>query len=158
MEGSPEELVELAVGRGLAFLSARDRTVSEMRAQLKKRGFSEDIGGRAIARLADMGYLDDVRFSHRFIEDRRVLDGWGNSRIERRLLELGVSRETIEGLLDRDKDELEVVRAVEVLKRRLSGPADAASDRRRALGLLMRKGYSLETASDAVREHSKMHA
>ena len=44
-------------------------------------------------------YVDDAGFARRFAEDRRNLDGWGNERIERRLVELGVDREHVRAAL-----------------------------------------------------------
>lgn len=150
--------MELAVGRGLAFLSSRDRTVWEVRGQLRKRGFEDRVIDGAVSRLAGMGYLDDRRFAERFVEDRRVLDGWGNSRIQRRLIQLGLDRATVDAVLDSDDPTLELSRAVELLSSRLKAPAEAMADRRRAMGLLMRRGYSLDTAADAVREHARLRA
>lgn len=156
-ESSTDDQVELAIGRGLAYLGRRDRTVGETRLQLKRRGFEDDVIDGAVSRLVDMGYLDDTRFCQRFTEDRRVLDGWGDSRIRHRLHELGVPREAIEAVFaGSSADELE--RAVAVLETRLRRPAEAEADRRRAMGLLVRRGYSPQTASDAIRAHRRSSA
>ena len=149
-----DDQVELAVGRGLAYLGRRDRTVSETRSQLKRRGFDDAVIDGAVSRLLEMDYLNDGRFCQRFTEDRRVLDGWGDSRIRHRLNELGAPREAIDAVFaDSTADELE--RAVAVLETRLRHPAEAEADRRRAMGLLVRRGYSPQTASDAIRAHRR---
>jgi len=107
----------------------------------------------AVAELEDQGYLDDARYVQRFTEDRRSLDGWGTLRIERRLLDLGVSPELIEAALGGRGAEDELQAAVAVLRRRGGGgvsPTDER-ERQRALGMLVRRGYALELAYDAVR-------
>lgn len=107
----------------------------------------------AVAELEDQGYLDDARYVQRFTEDRRSLDGWGTLRIERRLLDLGVSPELIEAALGGRGAEDELQAAVAVLRRRGGGgvsPTDER-ERQRALGMLVRRGYTLELAYDAVR-------
>jgi regulatory protein len=53
-------------------------------------------------------------------------------------------------LADREpEDELDA--AVEILRRRLPGPPSDDRSRERALGLLVRRGYELELAYEAVR-------
>ncbi|HEY8638089.1 MAG TPA: RecX family transcriptional regulator, partial [Solirubrobacteraceae bacterium] len=87
----------------------------------------------------------------RFTEDRRALDGWGTDRIERRLLEVGVDRAEIAAALAQRDAGSELEAAVELLRRRFPAPPADERDRERALGLLVRKGYELELAYDAVR-------
>ena len=48
-----------------------------------------------------------------------------------------------------DHDELSA--AVELLRRRIGRPPETDRERERALGLLVRRGYELELAYDAVR-------
>ncbi len=98
-----------------------------------------------------MGYLDDARYARAFAEDRRALDAWGPERIERRLLELGVDREHVAAAIgDRDA-ETELAAALELLRRRCRTVPANERERDRALGMLVRKGYDLELAYDAVR-------
>jgi regulatory protein len=44
---------------------------------------------------------------------------------------------------------------VAILRRRLGTPPDDDRDRERALGLLVRRGYELELAYEAVREFER---
>jgi regulatory protein len=149
----PDDSVELAVGRGLAYISQRDRTRWEVKTQLIRRGYDEPTVTEALARLAEMGYLNDALFCQRFAEDRRVLDGWGDSRIKRRLIDLGIERELLSESFPASQGSDELHRAVELLATRVRGPIEADADRRRAMGLLVRRGYSTQIASDAIRAH-----
>jgi len=107
----------------------------------------------AVAELEDQGYLDDARYVQRFTEDRRSLDGWGTLRIERRLLEVGVAPELIAGALGARGVEDELQAAVAVLRRRSGGGISPTNERgrQRALAMLVRRGYALELAYDALR-------
>ena len=149
----PDDSVELAVGRGLAYISQRDRTRWEVKSQLIRRGYDDETVSAALERLAEIGYLDDSLYCQRYAEDRRVLDGWGDSRIKRRLVELGIDRETLGNSFPESVASEELDRAVELLARRLRGPIEADADRRRAMGMLVRRGYSTQIASDAIRAH-----
>ncbi|MEI6447721.1 MAG: regulatory protein RecX [Actinomycetes bacterium] len=126
-----------------------------MRNQLLKRGFPGEAAEVALLRLGEMGYLDDIQFARRFAEDRRRMDSWGDRRIRKRLAELGTDRDAIDQALSVDGGSSELERAIELLERRLAAPAEREPERRRAMGILIRRGYSMETASDAVREHSR---
>jgi regulatory protein len=131
-------------------LGHRDRTEAELvRAFLKAR-VEPELAEEVIGELRESGYVDDAVFARRFAEDRRRLDAWGAERIERRLRELGVAAEHIRAALDDGAhDELEA--AVALLTRRFPGPPETPRERDRALGVLVRRGYELELAHDALR-------
>jgi regulatory protein len=137
------------------YLGRRDRTVLEVRRQLEGKAVEPATIDEAIAELADQGYLDDARYALRFVEDRRRLDGWGTERIERKLLAVGVGAEHVRAALGAgvgdDEGHDELAAAVAVLRRRFHEPPETDRDRERALGMLVRKGYELELAYDAVR-------
>jgi regulatory protein len=153
--GGCERALELA----FRHLGKRDRTEAELRRHLAGKDIPEAEADAAIAEVARMGYLDDARYAKTFAEDRRYLDGWGAERIERRLLELGVEREHVAAALgDRDVGE-ELEAALELLRRRLGDRAPGTErERERALGMLVRKGYDLELAYDAVRAFERAGA
>ena len=153
--GSSERALELA----FRHLSRRDRTEAELRRHLAAKEIGEPEADAAIAEVVRMGYLDDARYARTFAEDRRNLDGWGAERIERRLLALGVDREHVAAALgDRDGAE-ELDAALELLRRRFrDGVLAGERERERALGMLVRKGYEFELASDAVRAFERTTA
>jgi regulatory protein len=104
-----------------------------------------------VAELSAQGYLDDARFAQRYAEDRRSLDAWGADRIQRKLTAAGVDAELVAAALDVHGHEQELEAALGVLRRRFpAAPADDR-ERERALGLLVRKGYELDLAYEAVR-------
>jgi regulatory protein len=133
------------------FLAKRDRTVAEVRRRLERGGVEAALAEQAITTLTEQGYLDDARFARRFAEDRRNLDGWGSTRIEQRLVALGIDRAHAADAAAREHDE-ELHAAIALLRRRLSQwVAVGNRERDRALGLLLRRGYEVELARDAIR-------
>jgi regulatory protein len=145
--GGDERALELA----FRHLGKRDRTEAEMRRYLAGKDVAEHEADAAIAEIVRMGYLDDARYARTFAEDRRALDGWGSERIERRLLALGVDRELIAAAISTRDGAGEVEAALELLRRRCREAPAGERERERALGILVRKGYDLEIAYDAVR-------
>jgi regulatory protein len=107
-----------------------------------------------VGELCEQGYLDDASFAQRFAEDRRRLDGWGAERIERRLLALGIEREHVAAAVECQGADEELDAAVAFLQRRFPDPPVTPRDCERALGMLVRKGYELELAYDAIRRHA----
>ncbi len=150
---SDDRALEVAVGH----LGKRDRTEAEIRRHLAGRNIGERAAEAAVAELVRMGYLDDARYARAFAEDRRALDGWGPERVERRLLELGVDREHIAAAIVRD-GETELEAALELLRRRCRVAPANERERERALGMLVRKGYDLELAYDAVRTFERLRS
>jgi len=135
------------------FLAHRDRTEAEIRQNFVKKRVDPEFVEEVVAALLEGGYIDDAAFARRFAEDRRNLDAWGADRIERRLNELGVDRALIrEVVAGGEHDELAA--ASELLVRRFPAPPETPRDRDRALAFLVRKGYDLELAYDALRRHA----
>jgi regulatory protein len=148
---SLEERLQHALDVAYRYLGRRDRTVAEVRGRLEGEQVDAGVIDAALAELQDQGYLDDARYAQRFAEDRRAIDAWGPERIERRLLAVGVAPALISAALGERGAAEELEAAVAVLRRRFPrAPADDRA-RDRALSLLVRKGYDLELAYDAVR-------
>jgi regulatory protein len=145
------ERLQHALDLAFRFLGHRDRTVAEVRERLGAEGIEPATVDGAIDELHHLGYLDDARYAQRFAEDRRTIDAWGAERIERRLLALGVDPALIAAALDERGAGEELEAALVVLRRRFARPPADDRSRDRALGLLVRKGYELELAYDAVR-------
>jgi regulatory protein len=133
-------------------LSHRDRTEAELQQAFLKARVEPGLAGEVLDELREGGYVDDASFARRFAEDRRNLDGWGSERIARRLHALGVARAHAAAALDGDHDDLGA--AVALLERRFPVPPATPRERDRALGHLLRKGYELELAHDALRRHA----
>lgn len=140
-----------ALEHGFHYLGFRDRTVAEMRRHLERKGHEPAVVDAAIEELERMDYLDDARYAQRFAEDRRRLDAWGAERIERRLIAAGVDAALVAGALPEHGGQSELEAALELLRRRRPAPPADDRERERALALLVRKGYALDVAYDAVR-------
>jgi regulatory protein len=152
----PEARLQHALDLSYRYLGFRDRTVLEVRRHLEAKRVEPDTIEQTVAELLEQGYLDDARFAQRFVEDRRALDHWGNERIERKLLASGIDPEiTTTALAAGDATESQFDAALATLKRRFHVPPETPKDRDRALSFLVRKGYELETAYDAIRAYGR---
>lgn len=150
----PQLRLQHALELAFRSLGRRDRTVLEIRRFLEGKRVEPSTIEDALAQLEREGYLDDARFARQFADDRRLLDEWGADRIERRLLTLGIPRQLVrEAVAGRDRGG-ELDAACALLRRRFPSLGDDPRERRRAYGVLVRKGYDQELAWDAIRAHA----
>lgn len=143
---APNDAYELA----LRALSYKERTESELRGWLAERGVEEAEVEEVIALLIGADAIDDASFARRYAEDKRQLAGWGPDRISTALEGRGVARDHIVTALGGEDQEAQLERAVAVLGDR-GVHCGSERERERALGLLVRRGYPLELAYEAVR-------
>jgi regulatory protein len=152
--GDPAERLEHARAVAWRALNRRDRTELELRGILAEKRVAPEDAATVLRELLDGGFVDDASFAVRFAEDRRRLDAWGSERIARRLRELGVDYGHIAAAVGEQDRDGELEAALELLRRRMPTPPSTPRERDRALGMLVRKGYELELAYDALRRHA----
>ena len=137
-----------------ALIARRDRSVAEVRRHLEGRRVPPAVAEQVIERLVALGYLDDEAMARRFAEQRRERDGWGRDRIVRRLRSLGVAEDAVRAAVEGQDDGAELETAVRLLERKVRRPLDDRA-RRRALGLLARRGYDEQLALAALGRYER---
>jgi regulatory protein len=150
----PEARLEHARAVAWRALNRRDRTELELRGVLADKRVAPEEAKVVLEELLDGGFVDDAGYARRFVEDRRRLDGWGSERIARRLRELGVAPELVAAALGEHDGPSELEAALALLRRRVPVVPATPRERDRALGMLVRKGYELELAHDALRSYA----
>ncbi len=138
------------------YLNQRERTVQELRRLLSGRDLDPSAIDAVVDELTEAGYLDDARYARLFAEDKRRLEQWGSGRIRSALLARGVGRDVVEAALADEPGE-ELSQALALLEQRFPTPPQEQRDRKRALGVLLRRGYEPELAMDALSAYSRSH-
>ncbi len=150
-----EESLQAALRVAFAYLNRRERTVAEMRLRIERDGHSAATRDAVIDELIGAGYLDDARYARLFVQDKRTLAGWGGERIRRALAGRGVDRDLVEAALAQEEGETELDRALALLRRRFPEPPRERRERDRALRMLLRRGYDLELAVEALAAYAR---
>ncbi|HEY5512206.1 MAG TPA: regulatory protein RecX [Geomonas sp.] len=150
--------------RGSAFdcslrvLALREHSEAELRRKLKEKGYDEEGIEGSIARLKELGYLDDARFARSFAGSA-IRNGRGYGvRLKLELARRGVAAETVrETLAELAQEYGEAEVLAELMGRRFAGfdPATASDkEKRKVVGYLQRKGFSLSAILARLNTHS----
>ena len=95
-----------AFDRAAGYLAIQPRTEKEIREYLKKKEYSQQEIDEAAEKLQEYRYLDDVAYGNSFIR-QAAGKGWGRSKIDRSLMEKGVSRSDCEAAWDQLAEDAE---------------------------------------------------
>jgi regulatory protein len=129
--------------------------MARLREKLCGRGFDDADVEAALGRMVSEGWLDDRRFAERFAESALASGRYYGPRLRQEMRRRGLQPELVSEVLGRvlgECDEAGEVRVV--VERRFSGFSfSTASDRekRRAIGFLQRRGFSLSAILRVLR-------
>lgn len=141
----------------LRFLEPRQRSIGEVRRRLSRVGYREDLVDGAIARLVELGMLDDAAFARTWIESRDRARPRGERALRFELARKGIDRATADQMIaDREAEQpaADAEAAARLLARNarsLARVADPRARSQRAYALLARNGFDPEVASAAAR-------
>jgi regulatory protein len=137
-----------AAGR---FLEARARSVVEVRRRLRSAGYQAELIEGAIARLTELGMLDDATFARAWVESRDRARPRGERALRQELSVKGIDRAVLDEVLANrradqpsdagDVDEAAAERLLARNARTLERVADPRARRQRAYAFLARNGF-----------------
>jgi len=147
--------------RALLLLAVRSRSRAELSSRLLRAGFDAEEVESELARLEEVGLLDDRAFARDLAQHHLTVRRSGRRAVVSALAAKGVARATIEeALADLEDGSGEAGRAVELASdraRRLSGlPSEVAFAR--LVSFLARRGYDGGTARAAARAALRVDA
>ena len=146
-------LFDYAVGA----LARRMRTERELRRLMALRAVPGESGVQAmdavVHRLKELRYLSDVRFAATYTRVRKEDQKLGRRRVEQDLVAKGVPRGIVAKQVSEayaDVDELKLAR--EYVERKRMAKPDGQKGQARAMGRLLRAGFSTGTVWKLLRE------
>jgi regulatory protein len=140
-----QDQTKRAISTALNLIAYRSRAAGELKTRLRERDYPPEAIDDAIARMRELGYLDDRDFADRWVESRQTHRPRSVRMLTRELQQKGVAREVIEDTLeDADIDEFgDALALAEHKVASLSGLDEPTRDRRLS-GFLARRGYSYD--------------
>lgn len=135
--------------RALNLLAFRARSARELQRRLTMKGESRERAERVIAKLRDVGLINDADFARQVVRTK-IAAGASKRRLQQELFKRGVARDVADQAVDEvleDESVDPVVVAERVARKRLPSlaSADAATQRRRLYAFLARRGHDSET-------------
>ncbi len=149
----PQVVLEAAA----RFLEARSRSVAEVRRRLTSAGYRTELVDGAIARMTDLGMLDDETFARAWVESRDRARPRGERALQNELRLKGIDRAVVDLVLgarrsaeasDAAPDRAAGERLLDKHARTLDRVADPRRRRERAYALLARNGFDPETCRE----------
>ena len=152
----------LVMGAALRYLESRARSTAEVRGRLVMHGYRPDLVENCLARLTELGMLDDGAFARAWVEARDRARPRGERALRAELHQKGVDRPIVDTVLedradtsdDPDRigaDEDAARRLLTRNARALARIADPRARRQRAYALLARHGFDPQLAGELVR-------
>ncbi|MGO1053018.1 recombination regulator RecX [Crossiella sp. CA198] len=152
----PQDPVAHARDICLRLLTARPRTKSELAQSLTRKGVDPEVAEGVLARLDEVGLIDDAAFAEVWVRSRHAYQGMAKRALSVELRRKGVADEVAAEAVAAVDPAAEEERARELVRKRLRGgslqSADEQTRIRRLVGMLARKGYSEGLAFRVVRE------
>ena len=159
MELSVEELCELkaesdyerAKSRALWYLDRGDYTEKAMYQKLLRAGFSQKAAARVIAKLVELGLIDDRRFAERFYE-KCVEHNISKREALHKMYEKGVPYDLAKEIADSEEID-EEAQIKNLLEGKYASKLNAENGRQKVFAALARKGFSFSAIRSAMNEY-----
>jgi regulatory protein len=156
---SREKAKEKLMTTALRMLAARARSEEQLREKLlAKQWLDHSLLDECIARLKELGYINDRSFAHNYALSRLHNRAIGKSRLARELTTKKVSREIIEQTLEAVFEEVPegdlLEKAIEK-HIRLHGTPNDPKSAKRIFAHLMRRGFQYDLIAGRLRSIRK---
>lgn len=144
-----KQSMDFALDRAGTLLSVRDASEKEVADRLRQSGYPETVVARTMQLLIGAGYVNNTRYAEHFVETRSRR--YGSRRLYAELRQKGISESTARSALDGLPDESEE-QAVRLQAEKLSIRKDLSDPevRRKLILALVRRGFSWDTAKEAI--------
>ncbi len=156
-----DKLYEKTIKRAFNILSAKPRSMAEMRTRLlEKEWATEEIVERVIARLCELEYLNDEKFAVQFANSKLITKSVGASRLRQALQRKKLSPTVITQALESvytEKSEDELIEKALEKRLRLKGRPTTREESKKLFDYLLRLGFKYDLVIRKVREAGKIN-
>lgn len=140
---------KFAMDAALKYISYQMRSESEVLKKLKQKGVSENAAGKAVLRLREIGYLDDMAYAKAYASELK--ERMGSRGIARKFYEKGIGKELAEEVLRGlgDFSKTAAMQAEKLFEKYKD--LDKRKAREKVFQTLMRRGFEIDDIRQAVR-------
>ena len=153
---------EASLEKGIFLISLKDRTKKEVRLKLEEKFWNKNAVLKAIEKLEEFGYLNDLNYAISYIESKT----YGKNRISYNLFQKGIDRSTVEKAylaLDEEKeeniDDVKLEKLIDKNSRKInisnSRYEKKLKEEQKLIQYLARQGFSLDKIFKKLKEHKE---
>ncbi len=130
-----------AYGLALAYVARRLRSEWELRDYCKRKGYVPALAEEIIGKLSQIGFVDDMTFARRWVENRRLLKATSAKKLRLELRQKRIADDIISTVLaDDETDERQVLRELVEKKRKQT----KYRDDQKLMMYLARQGFNYD--------------
>lgn len=145
----------------LSLLTRRDYAEQELRQKLREKYYDIAEIDAVIASLKQQNFVNDTRFAENRARYRATFSRWGDIKIKQELRQKGVDEAAIEHafhLLNQDREEGAVDKPLDqakrLVKKKYAHQPASPQLYNKKIAFLLRRGFSLDIAKQAVAQTS----
>ena len=153
---------EASLEKGIFLISLKDRTKKEVRLKLEEKFWNKNAVLKAIEKLEEFGYLNDLNYAISYIESKT----YGKNRISYNLFQKGIDRSTVEKAylaLDEEKeeniDDVKLEKLIDKNSRKInisnSWDEKKLKEEQKLIQYLARQGFSLDKIFKKLKEYKE---
>ena len=153
---------EASLEKGIFLISLKDRTKKEVRLKLEEKFWNRNAVLKAIEKLEEFGYLNDLNYAISYIESKI----YGKNRISYNLFQKGIDRSTVEKAyltLDEEKeeniDDVKLEKLIDKNSRKInssnSRDEKKLKEEQKLIQYLARQGFSLDKIFKKLKEYKE---
>nr|DAS36222.1 MAG TPA: recombination regulator [Caudoviricetes sp.] len=153
---------EASLEKGIFLISLKDRTKKEVRLKLEEKFWNKNAVLKAIEKLEEFGYLNDLNYAISYIESKT----YGKNRISYNLFQKGIDRSTVEKAylaLDEEKeeniDDVKLGKLIDKNSRKInssnSRDEKKLKEEQKLIQYLARQGFSLDKIFKKLKEYKE---
>ena len=153
---------EASLEKGIFLISLKDRTKKEVQLKLEEKYKNKVAVLRAIEKLEELGYLNDLNYAMSYIESKT----YGKNRVSYNLFQKGVRKDIVEKAylaLDEEKEEnVEDVKLEKLIEKKgkkvnINNERDEKKikEEQKLIQYLARQGFSLDKIFKKLKEYKE---
>lgn len=118
----------------------------ELEDKLKKREYSDEIIGKTLERMKELGFIDDDYYAKRRVEKRSQGSKWGKMRIKQELYHKGIEKDVIDEAVESIDQENELENAIALAEKKMKSLSkyDEMTKKKKLFQFLQYRGYGYD--------------
>ena len=153
---------EASLEKGIFLISLKDRTKKEVRLKLEEKFWNKNAVLKAIEKLEEFGYLNDLNYAISYIESKT----YGKNRISYNLFQKGIDRSTVEKAYftlykkkEENIDDVKLKKLIDKNSRKInssnSRDEKKLKEEQKLIQYLARQGFSLDKIFKKLKEYKE---